>query len=198
MEKDEILSCIDKIKAYAKTAVSEKRYNHSVRVAETSSFLCSKYGLDPDLGYLAGIAHDICKNTQEEEMINLVSYDGEPVSEVERNKISLLHGRAAAVLIQKKFGISDKSVIQAVARHTMGGYDLCDLAKIVYVADKVEPGRPQSTEEYRENLFSKSLNDLTISVLEENFEYLKSRGKVIAPTSMDFYNSLKKSGEENK
>ncbi|MBQ1591036.1 MAG: hypothetical protein II077_03230, partial [Treponema sp.] len=62
----------------------------------------------------------------------------------------------------------------------------------VYAADKIEPGRPQSTQEYREKLFSLSLNKLCLAVLEENMEYLRSKGKEIAPVSFRFHEALKR------
>ncbi|MEE0352691.1 MAG: HD domain-containing protein, partial [Treponema sp.] len=82
-------------------------------------------------------------------------------------------------------------VIQAVANHTLGGAGLCPLAKIIYVADKVEPGRPQSTEEYRKKLFSLPLNSMTLFVVQENMEYLKNRQKKIADSSYEFEADLK-------
>ncbi len=187
---DSIEELIEKIRLEVKASVKEKRYEHSVRVAETSRHMCTLYGLDPDLGYLAGIAHDLCKSCEDEEFLALAAMDGNPITEVEKFKPSLLHGRAAAVRLRKDFGVTDEDVIQAVACHTLGGTDLCDLAKIVYAADKIEPGRPQSTDEYRSRLFAMSLNRLLLSVVEENIEYLKGKGKKIAPSSMDFRQSL--------
>ncbi|MBP3367532.1 MAG: bis(5'-nucleosyl)-tetraphosphatase (symmetrical) YqeK [Treponema sp.] len=181
---------IEKIRGYAKKSLKEKRFEHSVRVAQTAAQMCSLYGADEKKGYLAGIAHDICKSMNDEELLALAAEDGNPVSEIERSRPALLHGRAAAVLLQKKFGICDGDVLQAVACHTFGAPDLCPLAKIVYAADKIEPGRPQSTEAYREKLFSQSLNSLVLSVLRENLGWLKTKGKSIASSSFEFEKSL--------
>lgn len=195
---ENIEQLIEEIRQFAKSAEKEKRYEHSVRVAETAEYMCGLYGLDRRTGYLAGMAHDICKNYSDEEMIALALEDGDPISDVERLKPSLLHGRAAAVLLKKKFGVMDADVIQAVSCHTLGGPDICRLSKIVYSADKIEPGRPQSTDEYRSSLFSLSLDELTLRVVEENMEYLKERGKKIAPSSKIFHQSLKESVEKAK
>ena len=94
--------------------------------------------------------------------------------------------------LQHDFGINDPDIIQAVSRHTLGGASLCPLAKIIYAADKIEPGRPQSTKEYRDNLFKKSLDALALAVLEENMEYLKSKGKTVADVSFRFRESLRR------
>ncbi|WP_407396759.1 bis(5'-nucleosyl)-tetraphosphatase (symmetrical) YqeK [Treponema sp.] len=182
---------IEKIRLYAKEAEKPKRYEHSLRVAETAEYMCGLYGLDKKKGYLAGIAHDICKNISEEEMKALAIQDGGGISDVENLKPSLLHGRAAAVLLKDRFGVEDGDIIQSVAVHTLGGIGICDLAKVIYSADKIEPGREQSTDEYRARLFAMSLNELTLNVVEENMEYLKSKGKKIAPSSIDFQENLR-------
>lgn len=183
---------IEIIRKYAKSALKEKRFEHSVRVAETAAFMCGLFCCDKDIGYLAGLSHDICKNMEDSEILSLASEDGNSISAIEKNKPSLLHGRAAAVLLQKKFSVKNPDVIQAVANHTLGGAGLCPLAKIIYVADKVEPGRPQSTEEYRKKLFSMPLNEMTLFVVQENMEYLKNRQKKIADSSYEFEADLKK------
>lgn len=190
-------TCFEKIRGYAEKNLSKERYEHSFRVAKTAEYMCGLYGIDKDKGLVAGIAHDICKEIPDSEMISLAGEDGKPVSELEEKKPSLLHGRAAAVKIQSEFGVRDKDVIEAVANHTFGLKNCSDLAKIIFAADKIEPGRPQSTDEYRRNLFSKDLDSLVISVLEENLEYLNKKGKKIAPASFEWLQQLK-SGKANK
>jgi nicotinate-nucleotide adenylyltransferase len=128
----------------------------------------------------------------DEEVLSLAVQDGGKISSIEKNKPSLLHGRAAAVLLKKKFGVTDGDIIESVANHTLGKKNLCALSKIIYAADKIEPGRPQSSDEYRKNLFAKPLDELVLFVVRENMAYLKSRGKKIASSSRQFEKSLAK------
>lgn len=188
MEKTELF---ENIRSYAEKNLSKKRYEHSVRVAETAAYMCRLYGFDENLGLVAGIAHDICKEIPEDEMISLAKKDGNPIEGLEAAKPSLLHGRAAAMKIGMEFEIFDKDMIQAISNHTFGCVGLCDLGKILFVADKIEPGRPQSTDEYRKNLFSMTLNGITSSVLNENIEYLTKKGKKVAQSSLDWAEELK-------
>ena len=119
------------------------------------------------------------------------------ITELEKRKSELLHGRAAAVRLSEVYGIDDKEILEAVSCHTFGSVSLGKLGKIIFAADKIEPGRPQSTEEYRKNLFSKDLDSLVLQVLEENKAYLEKNGKEMARESLDFLASLKnKTGGE--
>ena len=108
----------------------------------------------------------------------------------EKKKPSLLHGRAASVLMREKFKIVDPEILEAVANHTSGIIGMCDLTKCLFLADKIEPGRPQSTDEYRENLLAMTLDDMLYSVLEENYEYLTKHCCEIMPGTremIDYY-----------
>ena len=184
----------EKIRKYTKASVSESRYEHSIRTAETCAELCSKYGLDVKTGYLAGIAHDMCKKMEPEKLFSTASKDGEEISELERKNPSLLHGRAAAVLIQEKFGIKDKNVIEAIANHTFGRKGTCDLAKIVFIADKIEPARSQVTEEYKKSIKDLSLNQLLYKVVSESAEYISKKGKKVAPQTKELLEYMKSGG----
>lgn len=55
---------IEKVKEYARSQLSEKRFLHSMRVASMAEHLAETYTcaqISPRLAYLAGIAHDITK-----------------------------------------------------------------------------------------------------------------------------------------
>lgn len=182
----------EQISQYTKSVVKESRFAHSMRTAEMMAKLCANYGLNEEKGWLAGIAHDMCKNSSSEELLALVKKDGKAISDFELSNPDLLHGRAAAVLIQEKFGVTDSEIIDAIANHTFGSADSCDFALLLFVADKIEPGRPQSTDEYRANLMAKSLHGLVLAVLEENIEYLEAHGKSVAEPSLKLAEKLRK------
>ncbi len=52
---------IEKAKRLAKEKLPEKRYNHSLRVAETAIKLAEIYDGDTSKEELAGVLHDFCK-----------------------------------------------------------------------------------------------------------------------------------------
>ena len=183
----------ERVRKYALAAEKPERFQHSMRVAETAKRMCEIYGQDPDKGYFAGMAHDMCKDLDDATLVSLAGHDGMEITGVEKKKPALLHGRAAAVKLERDFGVSDREILQAVAMHTLGGPEICPLAKIVFAADKIEPGRPQSSEEYLDRLFSMGLDELVLCVVEENMDYLRKRGKEIAPSSFRFKESLEKS-----
>lgn len=181
-----------KINQVLKQAVTEKRYNHSVRVAQMMVKLCSHYGLNTDMGYFAGIAHDLCKYVPENELFEIVSEDSMEITKAEKESPVLLHGRAAAVVLKRDYGIINKDILEGIAFHTFGKPYMSDIGMLLFVADKIEPGRPQACEEYYNRLFSLSLKEMTLSVLEENIQYLHNKGKDPSDLSFNMQKWLRK------
>lgn len=181
----------ERIRAHVESSVTKERYAHSLRTGEFARVMCERYGLDGATGYVAGVAHDMCKDCGDDELLTLAARDGGEITTLERAKPSLLHGRAAAVVLREKYGVTDDALLQAVACHTFGGEHLCPLAKILFAADKIEPGRPQSTEKCRMHLLTLPLDELVLSVLEENIGYLRSRGKQVAYAQIAFRDELR-------
>lgn len=191
LENSPLLPAIKIIQSDARKMLSEYRYNHSVGVAQTAYKMCELYGEQKDRGYLAGISHDICKEIPSEELVELAKKDGLPVSEMELKKPSLLHGRAAAVFLKEKYCVQDEELLQAVAFHTYGNKNFGKLGKILYSADKIEPGRDNINPEYLNHLFSLSLDALTIEVLQECMDYVAEKGYPVAVESVEFLEALK-------
>ena len=184
---EEIQDFTEKVRSFASSAVSENRYAHSVRTAEMAKRLCALYELDENLGYFSGIAHDICKKMDDKKLFALVKKDNKPVSELERDKPGLLHGRAAAVLLEEKFDFHDERILEAVAVHTFGMKGMNDYSKVLFIADKIEPGREHITKEYLDASLALPLNRLLEKVLHENLSFLEKNGKKVAPESRELY-----------
>lgn len=190
--KDEVYTELtEKVRLFVLSAVKKERYEHSVRTAQTAALLCRRYGENEARGYFCGIAHDICKEMDGETLLSLSREDGFPVSDVELAKLSLLHGRAAAVFLHKRFNVTDTDILEAVRYHTFGKPGMCALAKILYIADKVEPGRENSSNEHIQKLMEFSLDGMLYDVLKKNIEYLKKQDKTVAPATLDLFTSLR-------
>lgn len=187
----DIIKLTEEIRIFAQEHVKKSRYEHSIRVAETCARLCRMFALDADVGYLAGVGHDMCKDFSDQELFELAAKDGNPIIPYEKRNPALLHGRAAAVLMKEKFGIEDKDILEAVAYHTSGVMGMCDLSKCLFIADKIEPGRPQSTDEYRERLYKMNLDQMFYAVLYENYSYVLKKGYELFPTTEDLVKKYK-------
>ncbi|MDR2783676.1 MAG: nicotinate (nicotinamide) nucleotide adenylyltransferase [Treponema sp.] len=175
-----------------RTLVSPSRFLHSRNTALLCYDLCVRYGLDPLKGYLAGIVHDICKSFPEEELFRLARKDGEELTKMERKKTSLLHARAGAALLKERYHIQDEAILEAVRCHTTGKENMGPLAKIVFMADKVEVSRPEVKPSLRELCArpSLSLDELFAVALEEIVAFLMVKEQDISEGTLRLLASM--------
>ena len=98
---------IIEMREYLKENLSDKRFRHSLNVAEAAKKLAEINGADPDKCYLAGLLHDICKEIDPELQKLLMSRSGYEISDVEWNAPKTYHAIAGAEFIKEFYGITD-------------------------------------------------------------------------------------------
>jgi nicotinate-nucleotide adenylyltransferase len=168
-----------RVEAAVRDTLTPSRFLHSRNTALLSVDMCRRFGLDPAAGYLAGIAHDLAKQLDAKHMMKLAKTDGMQISPLEKEKPNLLHGRAAAVLLSEQFYIHNKDILEAVAFHTSGKDNMRALAKVVYIADKLEVSRqidPALREMcYQTDQSPAALDNIFYAVLTKTVNKLQSR-----------------------
>jgi nicotinate-nucleotide adenylyltransferase len=179
------------VETMARSMLSPARFLHSRNVALLACDICRQFGLDPRAGYLAGIAHDICKSLSEEALFRLTRRDGRPVSQLEKKKPSLLHARAGAVLLQERFDIRDRDILDAVRLHTLADPEMGPLAKAVFIADKTEVSRERVDATLRDIGNFPSLEALFAAVLNDNVAWLRSRKLALSKGTLRLLDAMK-------
>lgn len=170
--------------------IDGERYIHSKNVALLAGEMAAHFGLDAPRAYLAGLSHDMCKAFSPDRLISLAQEDGLPVGNLEKEKPSLLHGRAAAVLLKKLFAITDEEVLDAIRFHTFANPHMDPLAQVLYIADKIEPSRPFVSSFSQSWRSFSQLDELFRSVFLENIEYLRQKNHLIHEDSMELLAQL--------
>ena len=79
---------LEKLKKYLSVSVGQARFDHSIRTAQTAKELCLRFGEDAELGEIAGVAHDICKEMKSDLLLNLVHSSDYEISPIEKDKPS--------------------------------------------------------------------------------------------------------------
>jgi nicotinate-nucleotide adenylyltransferase len=184
------LAVIVRIENAARETLSTVRFLHSRNTAIFAHDLCLRFGLDPMAGYLAGIAHDLGKELDNKQQIKLAKTDGMEISELEKERPNLLHGRAAAVLLKEQYCIHNKEVLEAVAVHTSGNEHMGPLAKVIYIADKAEASRNIDTE-LRRICKEEDLDSILFAVLKKTIYKLQSRELDLSLETMKLFDKMK-------
>lgn len=180
---------IDKIKKDLKDNLSEYRYNHSLNVALVCVELANIYGVDSDKAYLAGLVHDIAKEFSEEEFNYYIKKYNLPLLDNEFNKLK--HSYVGAVFLKEKYNMDD-DICRAVKLHTIASSDMKLLDKILFVADKIEPGKDYPGIEEEREVAKKDIDRALLLCLENNYKKLVSKDKKMYPDSLVVLDNLKK------
>jgi len=155
----------DRLREYARTQMSEKRYKHTLGVERESEKLADIFKCEPELVKKiksAAILHDISKELGQSELCERYKIKlGEDDARVEKG----LHAKTGAYIARHEFGAGD-IIFSAVYNHTYGAaYEQFDLAgKIIYLADYIEPGRKHKDCVELREYFYKNM-DLDASIL---------------------------------
>jgi nicotinate-nucleotide adenylyltransferase len=139
------------LKKKIKKILSKTRYKHTISVAEYAYKLAIIYGIDANKAYLAGLLHDVAKESGELEIIKLTKDDKRFST---YPNVKTLHGIASAEYAKKYFKVLEPDVLDAVSQHVIPERRISKLAMIIYIADKLEPSRTKyanisNSEQYR-------------------------------------------------
>lgn len=174
-----------------KQLLKKKRYIHSLNVADSALFLADKYGGDRDKAYFAGLVHDIMKNANEDEQLQIMEKGGIILSRVEKNNQKLWHAMAGEAFLRTEMGITDEEVLSAVRYHTTGKAGMSLLDKIVYIADYISAERDYpDADVMRELSTNQGLDEAALYALKYSLTALSKKEKLIHEDSVAYYNEL--------
>ena len=158
---------VPKIRSFLK----EKRFNHTVSVANLAYDIAVKHNLDnPCNVFIAGLLHDIGKEVDQEPIMKEFYKEYMDLPKL------IYHQFTGEYLAKKEFGVVDKDILEAIKYHTTGNENMCTMAKIIYAADKIEPTRGFDSKD----LIYAMMEDIDkgfVTVLKANVEFFESLNK---------------------
>ena len=114
---------------------------HIEAVVAEARRLARLHGVDEERAVMAAWTHDIVRATDPEELLRLAHELGLNPNEIEEAAPILLHGPVAARLLTSRYGVEDEEVLAVARWHSTGRAGMSTLEKVLFLADKVEPGK---------------------------------------------------------
>lgn len=170
-----------------KSKMSEYRFYHSECVAKRCVELANIYNVDKEAAQLVGIIHDIAKEMPNEEKIKYCKENHLPVDDIEKENAGLLHGKIAAHIAKKDFGLSE-DLCSAIKYHTTGKANMSLLDKILYVADMTSDDRKFEDKEYIIQLGNRDLDECVKYILKVGITQRIQQDKKVHLNSMKALN----------
>lgn len=184
---------IEDIKKDLKINLKPHRYEHTLRVAETSEKYAKYHSVNRDKAYLAGLLHDCAKDREEfyidkykEKWLEfLKNHNTEDI----KNK-NLLHGYIGYVVAKEKYRVYDKEILNAIMFHSTGKENMSKLEKIILLSDKIEPERKYPGVD---DIRLKAKEDLNLGLFlstNNSLEYLINKNEYISLNTIKLRNQM--------
>ncbi len=178
----------EKYKEVLKIRLNEKRFFHSLCVAEEAERLAIKYCGNIEKCYLAGLLHDITKNSPNEEHLKIFETFDIMLCTIEKNAKKLWHAISGEAYIRYILNIDDPELLDAVRFHTTAKADMSLTAKILYLADFTSKDRDYDDVDVIRGLVDESLDSALIYALQYSITDLVSQGKAVHEDTISAYN----------
>ena len=187
---------IETIKEKVQSAMDIERYIHTLGVAEEAVKLAKVYG-DSELvkkAEYAALLHDCAKDYPKDMKLRFCKEYHVPIDDIMKKQVDLTHPFLGAEVAKREYEIEDSEILEAIKWHTTGKKEMSVLEKIIFIADYIEPNRTffEGLDKARE-LAYKDLDKTMAYILESTIEYVKERGRLLHPYSveaLEYYKNL--------
>ena len=172
--------------------LSKSLFEHILRVEEIAVGLAETHGLDVQKVRTAALLHDLARAKRPEELISLAEGFGIKIGPLEARMPIFLHGPVAAALAQKRYGIADSEILEGVRVHTTGSVGMGLVARVVFLADKLDPTKDRRypfNSEVRQ-VAATDPDRAILLFLDGDISGHVAGGRVVHPASVAFRNEL--------
>lgn len=181
---------LEECEAAIRPHLTPQRFYHCQCVSAEARKLAVHYGADPEKAAIAGMLHDIMKDTPREQQLKILQSFDIIMTTVEKNAPKLLHAISGACYIQCQLGVTDVGILEAVRWHTSGRAGMSLLEKVIFLADFISadrgyPGVVQLRVQAYKDLETGMLEGIDFTLRE-----LLDKGQLVAPETIDAYNDL--------
>ena len=178
---------IDELKALLKDRLNEKRFYHSLCVADAAKELAEIYGEDTEKAYFSGLIHDIMRNSTQDEMNEYIEKYAVELDDVTKNSTVLWHAVLGADYINRILGVNDQDIINAVRYHTTSRYNSSLLEKIIFLADCSSADRNYWNVDDIRKIIRTDINKAMYEVLDYTVNDIKNKGLTVHPDTLAAY-----------
>jgi predicted HD superfamily hydrolase involved in NAD metabolism len=171
--------------------LNASRFDHTLRVMETSEVLAERFEAPVEHAKLAAVLHDYAKNWPAVKLRTYIEQKGLSKDLLNYHK-ELWHGPVAADVMEHKYHIQNADILNAIRYHTTGRAEMKTLEKIIYLADYIEPGRDFPGLEEVRAASEDNLDYACWLVSRNSLSHLLNKSGVIHPDSLGAYNAWTK------
>lgn len=171
-------------------SLSEYRRIHSLNVSEEAVRFAERYGADVEKARLAGLLHDVTKETDNERQLQIIENGGIMLTELERRSPKLWHAISGACYVRDVLGIDDEDIFNAIRYHTTARAGMSLLEKVIFLADFTSAERSYPDIDVIREHAENSLEDGMLYGIKFTISRLVGRGDLVSPDALAAYNEI--------
>jgi predicted HD superfamily hydrolase involved in NAD metabolism len=107
---------------------------------------------------------------------------------IRKHQPLILHGFVGADLARRLFGVRDKEVLSAVAKHTLAAEKMSRLEKVVYLADHLSPDRKSTGVDDLRRLAREDLDRAFLESLRNKMIFILMKNQPLHPGAEKIWN----------
>lgn len=180
----------EQIVSKLKPLMKKYRYQHSLRVSVIAGKIAQYYHLPVEKAKISGLIHDCVKDYSLDELKSLINKYQISLTKVEKNIPKIWHAFVGAEMAKDIFQIDDLEILNAIRYHSTASSNMSLLGKIVYIADKIEPGRKSESMKKLWKIIWEDIDLVMLELLNEELKYLVSEHLVIHPATIEVRNKI--------
>ncbi len=181
---------LEAMRELLKKSLPTKRFNHSVAVYETALALAKIYDADEKKVAISALLHDCGREIASRDNLMKAKELGLQIDDVEKNQPILLHAKLGVYCAQHKYGVEDSEILEGIRYHTTGKAGMSKLAKIVYLADMLEPARDFPGVDHLRQVAKEDLERCLFEGFTTTIKYLLDGELLIHPDCIAGYNEI--------
>lgn len=171
-------------------SLSEYRRVHSLNVSSEAVRFAEKYGGDVEKARLAGLLHDVTKETDPERQLQIIENGGIILTELEKRSPKLWHAISGACFVREVIGIDDPDIFNAIRYHTTARAGMSRLEKIIFLADFTSAERDYPDIDVIREHAEHSLEEGMLYGIKFTISRLVGRGNLVSPDALAAYNDI--------
>ena len=170
--------------------LSEYRRVHSLNVSAEAVRYAEKYGGDVEKARLAGLLHDVTKETDFDTQLQIIENGGIMLTELEKRSPKLWHAISGACYVRDVIGIDDEDSFNAIRFHTTARAGMSQLEKIIFLADFTSAERDYPDIDVIREHAEHSIEEGMLYGIKFTISRLVGRGDLVSPDALSAYNDI--------
>lgn len=175
---------------YITKNLSAKRVAHILEVEKSALCLAERFGADAPKTSTAALLHDIAKEYTPALLFEKAKEYDILIDEIAQQNPGLLHGPVGAHEARRIFGLQDEAIFEAIYYHSTLNSKVGLLAKVIFMADRIEATRDYKGVEEIRLAANESLDKAIVVALGRNMRHELKKYKGVHSRSLSAYNEI--------